>query len=445
MKHLSDNNFNNNQLDNVPTPTDAGDAANKEYVDTSISSISKNSIGLGNVDNTSDADKPVSTATENLIDEVARELEEVSNIPTASLSAQGVTFDGTYYYFSENTKLYKYAADGTLVTSRTVTSDGTSVGQIAGVNVANGIVYAACSQYPSTPYRGAVKEYNASDLSYRNIEHVLEANLVMEGVYWDGTKFWTCTNENIVRTWDPTFTTSTTYTPDFTTSPAAQSHGWQGIVYKDGHVYLNTHEKAIPNTVQKFRVEGTNLKLVAQYKRPKYCSQDFDINGDTFIMAKRSYVGTTGISDAIVLAKLVPLDYRESVLALGNDPTERGYSGASYGHQTDLTVAINAKKDDIIRVHMEGNFRVSGGSVRAYIQPTASNTLPLTQLDSARTMRTNTTHTEGTTLTQDAYFVANETGRASFDMVWRQVATGTCYVQDRMMTAQVIGKDTDSF
>lgn len=36
MKHLSNNNFNNNQLDNVPLPVDPSDAANKEYVDTAL-------------------------------------------------------------------------------------------------------------------------------------------------------------------------------------------------------------------------------------------------------------------------------------------------------------------------------------------------------------------------------------------------------------------------
>lgn len=33
MKHLSNNDFNNNQLDNVPTPVDPGDAVNKDYID----------------------------------------------------------------------------------------------------------------------------------------------------------------------------------------------------------------------------------------------------------------------------------------------------------------------------------------------------------------------------------------------------------------------------
>ena len=37
MKHLSDNNFNNNQLDNVPLPVDPGDAVNKEYADRALS------------------------------------------------------------------------------------------------------------------------------------------------------------------------------------------------------------------------------------------------------------------------------------------------------------------------------------------------------------------------------------------------------------------------
>lgn len=414
-------------------------------ISAAIGALTKASVGLSNVDNTSDLDKPVSMATQDVIDGVAMELEETSNIPTASSSAQGVTFDGTHYYFSENTMLYKYAADGTLVTSRNVTSDGVSVGQIAGLCVANGIVYAACSQYPASPRRGAVKEYNASDLSYRNVEYVLEADNVMEGVYWDGEKFWTCTNEDIVRTWDPTFTTSTTYTPDFTTSPAAQSHGWQGIVYKDGHVYLNTHEKSVPDTIQKFRVEGTNLKLVAQYQRPKYCTQDFDIDGDTFIMAKRSYVATTGISDAIVLAKLTPLDYRQNTIVFKEDFTQRSITGTNYVEDTNLVGSIVAKKDDIIKVTLEGNFFVTSGFLRAYLAPASTNSLPLTAKQSARTMRSATTGTEGHTLTQSMFWRADATGKATFSMLWRAASSGTAYVDDRVMTLQIVGKDTDAF
>ena len=48
----------------VPTPTTGTQAAHKNYVDGAISGLTKASVGLSNVDNTSDATKPVSTATQ---------------------------------------------------------------------------------------------------------------------------------------------------------------------------------------------------------------------------------------------------------------------------------------------------------------------------------------------------------------------------------------------
>lgn len=46
----------------VPSPTNPTDASTKAYVDGSIQAIDKTAVGLANVDNTSDANKPVSTA-----------------------------------------------------------------------------------------------------------------------------------------------------------------------------------------------------------------------------------------------------------------------------------------------------------------------------------------------------------------------------------------------
>lgn len=45
--------------------------ATQNYVDSAVSSVTKTTIGLGNVDNTSDLDKPISTATQTALDEKA--------------------------------------------------------------------------------------------------------------------------------------------------------------------------------------------------------------------------------------------------------------------------------------------------------------------------------------------------------------------------------------
>lgn len=65
--------------------------ATKDYVNSAVGSITKQSLGLGNVDNTSDIDKPISMATQSALDEkidaseVRNRLDDIST--TAPLSA----------------------------------------------------------------------------------------------------------------------------------------------------------------------------------------------------------------------------------------------------------------------------------------------------------------------------------------------------------------------
>ena len=44
-----------------------GNYATTTYVDNAVAGITKGTIGLGNVDNTSDMNKPISTATQNAL------------------------------------------------------------------------------------------------------------------------------------------------------------------------------------------------------------------------------------------------------------------------------------------------------------------------------------------------------------------------------------------
>ena len=74
MKHLSNNNFNDNSLVNVPDGVNAKDAVNKQQLDSHTTNtsnphdVTKAQVGLGNVDNTSDADKPISDDTQAALD-----------------------------------------------------------------------------------------------------------------------------------------------------------------------------------------------------------------------------------------------------------------------------------------------------------------------------------------------------------------------------------------
>lgn len=61
--------------------------ATQNYVDSAVSSVTKTTIGLGNVDNTSDLNKPISNATQAALNDITDELNK-----TFILSNQTLTF-----------------------------------------------------------------------------------------------------------------------------------------------------------------------------------------------------------------------------------------------------------------------------------------------------------------------------------------------------------------
>lgn len=56
--------------------------ATQNYVDSAVSSITKTTIGLGNVDNTSDLNKPISTATQTALDTLDEDKADKTDIAT---------------------------------------------------------------------------------------------------------------------------------------------------------------------------------------------------------------------------------------------------------------------------------------------------------------------------------------------------------------------------
>ena len=56
--------------------------ATQNYVDSAVSSVTKTTIGLGNVDNTSDLNKPISTATQTALDTLDEDKAEKTDIAT---------------------------------------------------------------------------------------------------------------------------------------------------------------------------------------------------------------------------------------------------------------------------------------------------------------------------------------------------------------------------
>lgn len=86
--------------------------ASQAYVQQQIATINKNTIGLGNVDNTSDANKPVSTAQQTALDAKADKTDLASIIETSPTASQAISV-GTYFYL-----------DGVLVKAKTAIASG---------------------------------------------------------------------------------------------------------------------------------------------------------------------------------------------------------------------------------------------------------------------------------------------------------------------------------
>lgn len=93
--------FNNFKVTEVANPTEDTDASNKRYVDISVTPVEndlaqhlvdfnnphmvdKGDVGLGNADNTSDADKPISTATQAALDLKANDSDLTSHVGDTS-------------------------------------------------------------------------------------------------------------------------------------------------------------------------------------------------------------------------------------------------------------------------------------------------------------------------------------------------------------------------
>lgn len=70
---------------------DAAAVASENYTDAAVAALTKSSVGLGNVDNTSDANKPVSTATQTALDLKAP---KAAPTFTGTLTAADVTISG---------------------------------------------------------------------------------------------------------------------------------------------------------------------------------------------------------------------------------------------------------------------------------------------------------------------------------------------------------------
>lgn len=94
----------------------------QNYVDSAVASVTKTTIGLGNVDNTSDLNKPISTATQTALDTLDEDKADKTDIaPVESSSTASQTYQiGEQFYY--NGLLYK--ATAVINSGGTITPNG---------------------------------------------------------------------------------------------------------------------------------------------------------------------------------------------------------------------------------------------------------------------------------------------------------------------------------
>jgi hypothetical protein len=123
---------------------DAAAVASENYTDAAVAALTKSSVGLANVDNTSDADKPVSTATQTALD--------------AKASLSGATFTGSV------------EIDQNLTVDGNLTINGTTFSASAtSITIEDNMVQLAHENAANTVDLGLVVAYNDGSAKHAGI------------------------------------------------------------------------------------------------------------------------------------------------------------------------------------------------------------------------------------------------------------------------------------
>lgn len=168
--------------------------ATQNYVDSAVSSVTKTTIGLGNVDNTSDLNKPISTATQTALDTLDEDKADKTDIATVESGTTAsraysvgemVYVSGTLYKVKtaiasgatftvgtniEVTNVSEEVSKKTEIKTKTISSETTSADGFINTALTNrNVLSAYCGGYICTIYR---------DGSGNNFVKILDYNLV---------------------------------------------------------------------------------------------------------------------------------------------------------------------------------------------------------------------------------------------------------------------------
>jgi hypothetical protein len=249
----------------------------------------KGDVGLGNVDNTSDANKPVSTATQTELDTKAERI-DMRNIErftkgsggfnvTITNAIQGVAHDGTYYYVTTKSHLYKYDSGGSLVTSHANSGDGNTHKYLGDLVVVGGTLFVSSANFDTgPPFTSYVVEFLASDLSYVT-EHQVSTDDRCDSVTYHDSYFWMPMYDKTIRQYDTSWNFIDEYDMPigaWEVDPSANGIGFDGATWVDNYLVLNPHEGIYPDCGYVLYFNGTTFNRVAQIDRPYFCTQGID-------------------------------------------------------------------------------------------------------------------------------------------------------------------------
>lgn len=227
------------------------------------------------------------------------------NTPTTN-DAQGVAYDGTYYYFSSSTTLYKYNSGGSLVTSRSVVSDNpTTKDQINGLLYRDGILYVCAAKYAAGVGTSWVAEYDPSTLTPTGVVHNItvpgHSGAFIEGIAFGHGCWWMVFHASmIVACFDPSFNFIGVYTPGFTITGSSGGYGpgvgYDGIAWMGDYLLCNIHEIYDQAYLDVYYWSGSGLVNINRKTTRGDCGQGLSLpSSGTLICASRVTSGSDGI------------------------------------------------------------------------------------------------------------------------------------------------------
>ncbi len=239
---------------------------------------------------------------------------------SSTTDAQGVATDGTHIWYSDSTNLYKYTKAGSLVTSRAVTGDNpTTKDQINGLFYKGGVLYVSAAKIVAGVGTSYIVEYDPTTLAYITA-HTLTGDRYSEGcAFFDGY-WWVCYHAHkLIAQYDTSWNFVAEFALTFTINGNSGlgvggtygTQGYDGILWKDGFLYLNIHEIYNQKFCDRYRWTGSGFS--EDIRIPHLTSQAtqgivFDPTepGGTIWWAVRNYSGLDSVIKGALIIPVIP-------------------------------------------------------------------------------------------------------------------------------------------